>query len=94
VDEVSDPPATDASFRIIRVFREPKNSLEQASALMVHLFFDVFWHVRRRGGLFPWIACAKMVTALLHFRGKRELPPIDGRSLTPESSVKSVSSAV
>jgi hypothetical protein len=43
-----------------------KSSPEQARPLMLHLFFDVFWHVRRRGGLFLWIACAKMVTALLH----------------------------
>jgi hypothetical protein len=37
VDEVFDPPAADASLRIIRVVRGPKNSLEQASALMVQL---------------------------------------------------------
>jgi hypothetical protein len=77
VDEVSDPPAADVSFRIIRCLPAvagvswPKNSLERASPLMVHLFFDVFWHVRRRCGLVLWIACAKMVTALLHFREKR-----------------------
>jgi hypothetical protein len=44
---------------------------------MVHLFFELFGTVRRRGGLFLWIAGRQMVTESLHFREKGELAPIN-----------------
>ncbi|PYK63141.1 MAG: hypothetical protein DME50_18055 [Verrucomicrobia bacterium] len=66
VDEVSDPAAADASFRIIRVFRGPKSPPEQARTLMVQLSFVAFGLSAGGADLSCRIACAKMVTALLH----------------------------
>ena len=77
VDEVSDPPATDGSFRIIRVFRGPKNCLEQASALMI-IFSLTFLASPPAGRTCPVDSVCQKVTALLRFREKPELPPIDG----------------
>jgi hypothetical protein len=42
VDEVSDPPATNALFRIIRVFRGPKILENRQVRWIVHLFFELF----------------------------------------------------
>ena len=82
MDEASDLPTADASFRVIRVFRGPKVLPEQARALMEHLALTFF------GVSTPRRTCTvdsvgHTVTALLHFREKRKMPP----SLAPGSSV-------
>jgi hypothetical protein len=51
--------------------------VEQASALIVHLFSLMFLACSPAGRTYPVDSVRQMVTALLHFREKRELPPID-----------------